>query len=302
MVEQALFSHLFVLCAGTAIVGVGIDTDATTWCEETCHLDVFGIHQADEVFHDGVDAVFVKVAVATEGKQIEFQRLAFHHPLARQVADADFRKVWLASDWAQGGKFGAVEAYPIIVFGMLVLECLQYFWSVVFAVGNLFAKSLKAFCFSVHAFVFLRFWMQRYGKEVKPVRISDAANTMGLAMQGKWLYFRSPEGIFRLNEGAVIVGAANIYAYKGQKGIFFLLILIQETGMNKGIDCFIPYIDKDTTEHIIAQLRGERLVHRIYVMTNVTDKLPDLGCELIRTHSLNSSNIVRQIADRVETD
>ena len=72
--------------------------------------------------------------------------------------------------------------------------------------------------------------------------------------------------------------------------------------MNKGIDCFVPYMDKDTTEHIVAQLRQERLVHRIYVMTNVAGKVPAFGCELIRTHSLNSSDVVRQIADRVETD
>ena len=34
-----------------------------------------------------------------------------------------------------------------------------------------------------------------------PVRVSDAANAMGLAMQGKKLYFRNRDGIFRLNDG-----------------------------------------------------------------------------------------------------
>ena len=34
-----------------------------------------------------------------------------------------------------------------------------------------------------------------------PVLVSDAANAMGLALQGKKLYFRNREGIFRLNDG-----------------------------------------------------------------------------------------------------
>ena len=72
--------------------------------------------------------------------------------------------------------------------------------------------------------------------------------------------------------------------------------------MIKGIDCFIPYIDKETTGHIISQLRQEALVHKIYIMARTGDKVPDMGCVVSRAESLSSSAIIRQIAEQVKTD
>jgi glycosyltransferase involved in cell wall biosynthesis len=72
--------------------------------------------------------------------------------------------------------------------------------------------------------------------------------------------------------------------------------------MIKGIDCFLPYIDKETTGHIIEQLRQERLIHKIYVIAPEVIDIADMGCTVSYNSSLNSSACFRQIADQAETD
>jgi len=72
--------------------------------------------------------------------------------------------------------------------------------------------------------------------------------------------------------------------------------------MMKGIDCFLPYIDKETTGHIIGQLRQERLVHKIYILARTGEKVPDMGCPVSHVSSFSASSAIRQIADQVETD
>ena len=96
MCGEALFSQFLVLGARTAVVGVGVDGDAATWGKETGNLDVFGIHQFDEVFHDDVYAVLVEVSVVSEAEKIELEALAFNHLDVRDIADAELRKVRLS--------------------------------------------------------------------------------------------------------------------------------------------------------------------------------------------------------------
>ena len=43
--------------------------------EETGDLDVFGLHEAHEVFHDDIDTVLMEVAVVAEGEEVEFRLL-----------------------------------------------------------------------------------------------------------------------------------------------------------------------------------------------------------------------------------
>ena len=73
MVHHPIVCHFFVFCAGAAIIGIGIDADPAAWREDACDFYVFGIHQADEVFHDGVDTVLVEVSVIAEGEEIELE-------------------------------------------------------------------------------------------------------------------------------------------------------------------------------------------------------------------------------------
>ena len=113
------------------VVGKGVDTDAAAGREDTRHLDVLGVHEADKVVEDDVDAVLVEIAVVAEREQIEFQRLGLHHALARDVGDDDGRKVRLPCLGAERGELGTMESDEILVFGVLVDESLKHFGGVV---------------------------------------------------------------------------------------------------------------------------------------------------------------------------
>jgi len=158
VVHQAVVGEFFVLGAWAAIVGVGIDADAAAWGEDACHLDVFGVHETDEVFHDDVDTVFVEVAVIAEGEEVEFERLALHHAVVGQVGDANLGEVGLSGNGAQGGELGAVELHPVVVLRVFVFEGFQHFWRIVLTVFGLLAKGLEPFVFTflIHDFLIFR--------------------------------------------------------------------------------------------------------------------------------------------------
>ena len=65
---KALFCSLFPLCTRLAVVCVWIDGQTTARRKLAPYLDVLRIHQLDEVFHDDVNAVLVKVPVIAETK------------------------------------------------------------------------------------------------------------------------------------------------------------------------------------------------------------------------------------------
>ena len=65
---KALFGSLFPLGTRLAIVCVWIDRQTTARRKLAPYLDVLRIHQLDEVFHDNVDAVLVKVPMIAETK------------------------------------------------------------------------------------------------------------------------------------------------------------------------------------------------------------------------------------------
>ena len=142
--------HLLVLGAGLAVVGVGVDADAAAWCEEADDLDVLGLHQLDEILHDGVHAVLVEVAVVAEAEEVELQRLGLHHALAGEVVDADFGEVGLSGDGAEGGELRAVEAHPVVVVGVAVLEGFEDLGGVVALVFGLAAEGREVVLLSIH--------------------------------------------------------------------------------------------------------------------------------------------------------
>ena len=142
--------QLLPLGAGAAEVGEGIDGDTAAGREETGNLQILGIHQFHQVFHDGIHAVFMEVSVVAEAEKVQLQAFAFHHLLVRNVADTDFGKVRLTGDGAQGGELRAVEAYPVVVVLMLVLEGFQYTGVVRFAVDGPAAQGLYFFSVARH--------------------------------------------------------------------------------------------------------------------------------------------------------
>ena len=81
---------------GVAVVGEGFDGDAATRVEQSDDLQIFGIHQLDQVFHDDVNAVLVEIAVVAEAEEVELQALALHHACARDVVDDNMSEIGLA--------------------------------------------------------------------------------------------------------------------------------------------------------------------------------------------------------------
>ena len=149
VVQETILSHLLVLRARSAVVGVRINADAAPGDKDAGHLNILRFHQANEVLHDDVDTVLMEAAVVAEAEKVELETLALHHPLVGQVADAYLSKVRLSGNGTKGRELRAIEANPIVVFGMFVLESLQHVGGIVLWNLSLLAKGLQAFFFSV---------------------------------------------------------------------------------------------------------------------------------------------------------
>ena len=145
---EALPGEGLVLGAGTAVVGVRVDGDAASRCEEASDLYVLGVHQLDEVLHDLVDAVLVEIPMIPKTEQIQFQALALDHPHVRNITDPDLGEVRLSRDRTQARELRAVEPHPVIVALMLVDERLQNLRSIVTFIFSLLAEGLKTLQFS----------------------------------------------------------------------------------------------------------------------------------------------------------
>ena len=101
MIHQAIVCHFLVLCSWTAIVGIWVDADASTWSEDARYLYIFGVHKLDEVLHDLVHAVLMEISVVAETEKIELEALALDHSHVRDIAYADLGEVRLACDRAE---------------------------------------------------------------------------------------------------------------------------------------------------------------------------------------------------------
>ena len=125
MIHEALLSEMLILGARAAVVGIGINADATTRGEEPDDLNILGIHQTDEILHDDIDAILMEITMIAKTEEIQLQTLRLHHPLTRNIQDLNLSKVRLPRDGTKRCKLRTVELNPIIVLRMLVLESLQ---------------------------------------------------------------------------------------------------------------------------------------------------------------------------------
>ena len=108
-----------------AVVGEGFDGDAATRVEQPDDLQVSGIHQFHQVFHDDVDTILMEVAMVAEAEKVQFEALALNHAHAGDVVDDDVAKVRLARFGTQRRELRAIEGYNIFVLRMFVLKSLQ---------------------------------------------------------------------------------------------------------------------------------------------------------------------------------
>ncbi len=153
VIHEPVLGQLLVLRALLAVVGVGIDADASAGCEDARYLNVLRFHQPDEVFHDDVHAVFVEVAVIAEAEKVELQALALYHPFVGHIRDAYLCKVGLPRDGAEARELGAVELHPVVVSRMLVDKRLQHFRGIIRSVLGLRAERLQTLFVSFHSFL-----------------------------------------------------------------------------------------------------------------------------------------------------
>ncbi len=126
MIHHPMARHLLVFRPRFSVVAIRVDRDAAARSELAPYLDVARVHQLDQVVHNNVDAILVKIAVIAEAEQVQLERFALYHFDVRNVADIDRRKIRLAGNRAQAGEFRAVEFYEIIAVRMLVVKRLQY--------------------------------------------------------------------------------------------------------------------------------------------------------------------------------
>ena len=124
-VHQTMLRHLLELRAGTSVIGIRINGDASARGEDTRHLNILRVHQMNEVFHYDVHAILVESTMIAEAEQVEFQTLALYHLDIGDIANTDFRKVRLPRDGTEAGEFGAVEFDEIVTVLVLVGNSFQ---------------------------------------------------------------------------------------------------------------------------------------------------------------------------------
>ena len=116
------------------IVGEGFDGDTAAGIEQADDLKILGIHQLDQIFHDDVDAVLVKVAMVAEAEEIELQALALNHQGTRDIVDNKVAEIGLSRFWAQRGKLRTIHGHKVLVLRVFVLEGLQHFGRIVIVI------------------------------------------------------------------------------------------------------------------------------------------------------------------------
>lgn len=148
MAEESLFGEFLPFGARSSVIRERVNAYTAPRDEESRNLDVFGVHEILKVLHYGVDAIFMETAVAAETEKIQLQALAFHHPLVGNVADPDFTEIGLSGDGTEGGEFGTVEPYPVIVVRVHVGEGLQHAGVVILTVLSLVSEGFEPFVLS----------------------------------------------------------------------------------------------------------------------------------------------------------
>ena len=69
---HAVFRQSLIFRPRTSVIGVRPDADSSTWGEDACDLNVFGVHEANEVLHDDIYTVFVEITMEKKKKKVEF--------------------------------------------------------------------------------------------------------------------------------------------------------------------------------------------------------------------------------------
>lgn len=71
MVRQSVKGDSFPFCAGLAIVAVGVNGDAASGKEFAPDLNIFRLHQANQILHNNVHTVLMEIPMVSEAEQIQ---------------------------------------------------------------------------------------------------------------------------------------------------------------------------------------------------------------------------------------
>lgn len=143
MVSQSVPCHVFPARTGLTVIAVRVDRNAASRSKFTPDFDVFRIHQFDQVFHDDIHAVFMEVPMISEAEQVKFERFTFYHFFTRDVGNIDCRKIRLAGNRTEAGKFRTVEFNKIVVIRVFVVKTFKDFWCIVHTVIDLLAAQMR---------------------------------------------------------------------------------------------------------------------------------------------------------------
>ena len=88
-------------------------------------LDILRIEKGNQILHDLIDAVLMKISVISVREQIQLQTFALHHQLIRHIRNVYRGEIRLSRDGAQAGELRTIELHEIIIVRVLIGECFQ---------------------------------------------------------------------------------------------------------------------------------------------------------------------------------
>ena len=72
--------------------------------------------------------------------------------------------------------------------------------------------------------------------------------------------------------------------------------------MDRKVNCFIPFKDKNQVKETVKSLKDSELVNKIYLLSTEDAKESIEGCELLNVLSLNCTKAVKKIAERSDAE
>ena len=141
MLPQPVLSKFFPFCSLHAVVAVGVDGEASAGEEFAPDFDVARIEEVDQIVHDDIYTVFMKVTMIAEAEEVELQGFTFYHEISGNVGDVDGGKIGLPGFGAQAGEFRTVEFDKIVAVFVFIGNSFQIVGViVVFVAGVLIAQ------------------------------------------------------------------------------------------------------------------------------------------------------------------
>ena len=84
VVSQTLKGHLFPTSAWFPIITVRVNGYPSSGSKFSPFLNVFRVHQTNQIFHDNVYTVLMEISMVAEAEQIQLQRFTLHQDVYKR--------------------------------------------------------------------------------------------------------------------------------------------------------------------------------------------------------------------------